>query len=235
MNGVSMKKFLTVALILSSLIIAACGKKSEQTTASSDAAPPAASAAESAAPSPSTTESAEPSRDAEERAKKQAMLDYATMEDNYIQDTHAQWASTAKASSTFGDDGGKEPSASNLASNATGAVDGTTWTNNKQDIGFDWLEAGFAKPVFATEVRIVFPSGDGVEAVSKVELQDTQGNWNTVWSGLSDVKEDGRGRRTWFVKTFEKTKYQANVVKVTIANNVQTGYKVIDAVQLIGE
>ena len=229
-----MKKSLTVALILSSLIIAACGKKNEQTTASSDAAP-ATPAAESAAASPSASESAEPSADAEERAKKQAMLDYATMEDNYIQDSHAQWASTAKASSTFGDDDGKEPSPSNLASNATGAVDGNTWTNNKQDIGFDWLEAGFAKPVNATEVRIVFPNGDGVEAVSKVELQDTQGKWNTVWSGLSDVKEDNRGRRTWFVKTFEKTPYQANAVKVTIANNVQSGYKVIDAVQLVGE
>jgi hypothetical protein len=236
-NGVLMKKFVTLALILSSLVVAACGKKSEQ-TASSDAAP--APAEQSTAPAPPAAEpsaesQAEPSADAEERAKKQGLLDYATMEDNYIQDPHAQWASTGKASSTFGDDNGKQPAASNSASNVAGPVDGNSWTNNKQDIGLDWLEAGFAKPVYATEVRIVFPGGEGVEAVSKLELQDTQGNWNTVWSGLSDVKEDRRGRRTWFVKSFEKTKYQVNAIKVTIANNVQSGYKVIDAAQLVGE
>ena len=82
---------------------------------------------------------------------------------------------------------------------------------------------------------MVFPSGDGVEAVSKIELQDTQGNWNTVWSGLSDVQVDRRGNRTWFVNKFAKTAYQAKAVKITIANNVQRGYKVVDAVQLIGE
>lgn len=84
-------------------------------------------------------------------------------------------------------------------------------------MGFDWLEAGFAKPVAATEVR------------------DAQGQWHTVWSGLSDVKEDKRGSHTWFLRSFEKTPYRANAVKVTIVNNVERGYKVVDAVQLVGE
>lgn len=161
-------------------------------------------------------------------------MDYATMEDSYINDPHAQWATTGKASSTFGDERG-EPSPSNLASNIAGAVDGESWTNNHLDVGMDWLEASFAKPVAATEVRVVFQNGAGVEAVSKVELQDAQGKWNTVWSGLSDVKRDDRGNRTWFVRTFEKTAYPVNAVKITIANNVQRAYKVVDAVQLVGE
>jgi hypothetical protein len=229
----SMKQILLPALILSSLVVASCGKKSEE--ASSDATPPAASSTGSATPAPAAdAPQADPSQDEADRAQKQVLLDYATMEDNYINDPHAQWATAGKASSTFGDDSG-EPSSSSLASNVVGTVDGKTWTNNHQDVGMDWLEASFAKPVTATEVRVVFANGEGVEAVSKVELQDAQGKWNTVWSGLSDVKRDARGNRTWFVRTFEKTAYPVNAVKITIANNVQRGYKVVDAVQLVGQ
>jgi hypothetical protein len=230
-----MKQTVTAGLILACLIMSACGKKPEQaaTDAAAAGAAPAATNEQSASAS-APVPAADPTEEQEERAKKQALMDYATMEDQYINDPHAQWAATGKASSEFGDDHG-DPADSNKATNVAGAVDGKTWTNNKQDVGMDWLEATFAKPVSATEVRVVFPSGDGVEAVSKIELQDTQGTWNTVWSGLSDVKEDGRGNRTWFVKKFEKTAYQAKAVKITIANNVQRGYKVVDAVQLVGE
>lgn len=213
-------------MIFSMLTVAACGKKSEPPPVS-DTAP----AQEQSAPPTQSVPDA--SRDDAERAEKQAALDYATMEDTYINDPHAQWASAAKASSTFGDDHG-DPAQSNLATNVAGAVDGKTWTNNHQDIGMDWLETSFDKPTAATEVRVVFPGGDGVEAVTKVELQDTDGAWNTVWSGLSDVKQDRRGTRTWFVRKFDKTPYQVKAVKITIANNVERGYKVVDAVQLVG-
>jgi hypothetical protein len=221
-----MQKTLLPALIFVALTTAACGKKSEQ--ASPDVAAPAP--AESAAP----VTAPEPTQMDGERAKKQALMDYATMEDQYINDASAQWAASAKASSTYGDDDG-EPSRSNVASNVVGAVDGETWTNNRQDVGMDWLEASFARPVAATEVRVVFQGGDGVEAVSKIELQDADGKWHAVWSGLSDIKKDERGSRTWFVRTFEKTAYPTAAVKITIANNVQRGYKVVDAVQLVGE
>lgn len=230
-----MKQTLLPALILSSLVVASCGKKTEQASPSPDATPSAASTTQSTTPAPAAdAPPADPSQDEAARAKKQALMDYATMEDNYINDPRAQWATTGKASSTFGDDRG-EPSKSNLVSNITGAVDGESWTNNHQDVGMDWLEASFAKPVAATEVRVVFENGEGVEAVSKVELQDAQGKWNTVWSGLSDFQPDQRGNRSWFVRTFEKTAYPVNAVKITIANNVQRGYKVVDAVQLVGE
>jgi hypothetical protein len=168
-------------------------------------------------------------------AEKQKLMDYATMEDTYMNDPKAQWASTATASSTFGDEDGKTPSDSNLAKNVTGKVDGETWNNNNQDIGFDWIELGYEKPVAATEVRLVMPNGNAPESISKVELQDTEGKWNTVWSGISDTKNDDRGRRTWFVKTFPKTAYQVKAVKYTLANNLIHGYKQVDAAQLVGE
>jgi hypothetical protein len=95
---------------------------------------------------------------------------------------------------------------------------------------------GFAKPVSATEVRVVFgQSGEGAEAVNKVEIEDAEGHWVTVWSGLSDVKVDRRGARTWFVRKFDKTQTPTKGVKITLANSVQRGYKNVDAVRLVGE
>jgi hypothetical protein len=170
-----------------------------------------------------------------ELEEKQALMDYATMEDKYINDPRAQWASGAKASSTFGDEDGKTPADSSLAINMQGPVDSKEWTNNHQDMGFDTIELTYAKPATANEVRVVLRHGEGAEAISKVELQDTNGKWNTAWSGISEVKRDQRGGRTWFVRSFEKTAYKANAVKVTFANNLQRGYKDVNAVQLVGD
>ncbi|SHH17696.1 hypothetical protein [Massilia sp. CF038] len=215
------------ALLLAPLLLVACGKKAPDTTAPPTLPTPAPVAAP-AAPAPS----AEPSDEQRAQAEKQKALEYATMEDQYINDPRAQWASTASASSTFGD---PAPSDSNLPKNATGKVDGDDWLNNNQTIGFDTLELGYEKPVAATEVRVVVPSGEGIEAISKVELQDTEGKWNVIWSGVPDAKRDDRGPRSWYVRSFEKTPYKVKAVKYTFANNLYHGYKKVDAAQLIGD
>jgi hypothetical protein len=230
---------ITAVVLLSAVVFTACKPKGEpgavpaESVAATTAAP-AATAEPATSPTAAPSEPVDSTDAQRETAKKQALMDYSTMEDRYMNDATAQWAASAMASSTFGDEDGKVPAESNLAANVVGPLDDKSWSNNKQDIGFDWLETTFAKPVTATEVRIVFAGGDGVEAVSKIELQDTSGKWNTVWSGLSDVKRDQRGRRTWFVRTFAATTYKAKAMKVTVANNVERGYKVVDAVQLVG-
>lgn len=228
MNNIS-----RLALILAPLVLVACNKKAP------DAAPPpvavvAPAPAPAAAPAQPAAAVSEENMSDEQRAmaSKQTKLDYAHMEDNYINDAKGQWAATAKASSTFGD---PKPSEVNLAQNVVGPADSKEWTNNNQNMGFDWLEVGFAKPVFATEMRAVISAGDEVGAMNKLELQDTDGKWHTVWEGISDVKADDRGPRTWFVRTFPKTAYKVQAAKYTIANNVEPGYKNIDAVQLVGE
>jgi hypothetical protein len=228
-----MKRPAAAALLISAILLAACSKKEKaaDTAAAAPAAPAPAATASTAPAKPA----AEPSEAQLEREKKQKLLDYSVMEDKYINDPRAQWASDAKASSVFGDDNGRKPSDSNLAKNVTGPADGNDWSNNNLDKGFDWLETGYTNPVFATEVRVVIPGDKGVEAINKVELQDTGGKWNTVWEGMSDVKRDERGNRTWFVRTFEKTPYKAKAVKITYANNLQHSYKEVDAVQLVGD
>ena len=207
------------------IALASCQKKTEES-------PPADGGA-SAPPAAQSAPAAEPTEADRKRAEKQAALDYATMEDTYLNDPKGQWAQSATASSVFGETGSSGPSDVNKAQNLAGKPDGREWTNDHQDMGFDSFEATFEKPVRATEVRVVFSKGN--EAVSKVELKGADGTYTTVWSGLNEDPEDRRGSRHWFVRKFAATPNPVQAVKVTIANSVERGYKAVDAVQLVGE
>lgn len=236
-----MKHELLVLTVATALALTACKKQADDAAA----APAPEAAAESAAAQPeaaapaATAEAAPtaaPSEADAERAAQQAKLDYATTEDGYINDAKAQWATSAKASSSYGYD--SAPAADDKASytpwQATGAVNGESWSNKNQTVGFDWLEAGFDKPVSASEIRVVLETGHGAKGITKIELLDTEGKAHTVWSGLSDSKRDERGPRTWIVRKFEPTAYQVKGAKITFANNVENDYSYIDAVQLVG-
>ena len=224
-----MKKISSLALLLVCIALSACHKKNPESASASAIASESASAV-AAAPAPTTPEVL--TEEQEERKRKQELLDYSMMEDQNLNDTKGQWAVSASASTYYGE-GSK--STSNAPINATGAPNGETWSNSQQDMGFDWLEVGYAKPTNATEVRVVFTGSHGVESVTKMELQDTDGKWNVVWSGVSEQKYERRGPRSWFVRKFDKTPYKVKAVKLTFANNVSRGYKEVDAVQIVGE
>jgi hypothetical protein len=213
--------------------VVACHKKPDDapTPAAIAAAPASESAATSAAGS--STPAADPTPEQLERAKKQAALDYATMEDSYLNDAHGQWATEVTATSTFGDTNSGGASDVNKPKNIVGKPDGKFWTNDHQDMGFDSIEGTFEKPVHATEVRAVI--GDGAGTVSKVELRDAAGKYTTVWSGINEDKPDARGPRQWFVRKFDKSAEPVAGVKITFANAMDRVYKTVDAVQLVGE
>jgi hypothetical protein len=212
------------------LALAGCKKKpTEAETTAAASTPPAATA-----PAPAA-EPAEQTREQREAAEKKAKLDYATMEDGYHNDAKAQWATSAKASSSFNEKQAPEDPKESRAWRTTGRIDGSTWSQAEQDIGMDWLELGFDKPVHATAVRAVFEGDNAIEAITKVELIDEAGAAQAVWSGVSEDKPEKRGERTWLVKTFPKTATKIKAVKLTFANNVSSGYKEVDAVQLVGE
>ncbi len=215
------------------MTLVGCKKKPAEAEAAASA-PPAAAVAPAPSASPAEAELTDEQR---HTAEKQAKLDYSMMEDGYVNDPKAQWAATARASSSYGDhlDEVKADPKASRAWKATGPIDGHEWSQKEQDVGVDWLELGYAKPVNATEVRGVFTSTESVEAITKVELIDEAGASQIVWSGLSDVKRDKRGDRTWFVRSFPKTATKIKAVKLTFANNVASGYKEVDAVQLVGE
>lgn len=162
-----------------------------------------------------------------EVAKRQAKLDYSNMEDGYINDANAQWASKATATSEY-TVSGYGPG------NATGKVDGKYFSTKDSDVGFDALEVSFDKPVNATQLRVAITDGYGLDGITKLELQDTDGKWNTIWSGVNTVKVDKRGSRTWFVQPIDKTAYKAKAARITKSNNVTANRLQVDAVQLVG-
>lgn len=241
---------LTAAAILS---LSACKKQDDAAPAADNGAAsvaPAGDTGGAAAPAgtdasgtaaPAASGEAQPAKELteaeQERATAQGKLDFAKMEAGYIADPKGQWATSAKASSAYGDAGKPETSqdAQNTPWQATGAVNENSWSSAGTDVGFDWLELGYDKPVNATEVRVAFSTPSGPKSATKVELLDTDGNAHTVWEGLSDVSADERGPRTWFVRKFEATPYLVKGVKVTLANAVDSGYKEIDAVQLVSK
>lgn len=237
------------ALLLPALLLAACAKKEPAPAPAAEAAPAPAAAAPAPAPAPAAAPAAGPaaapataangplpipqpdyenmSDEQKNMAKRQAKLDYSNMEDGYITDANAQWASSATATSEYG-------GSSYVPANATGKVDGKHFATKGSDVGFDSLEVGFEKPVNATQLRVAISDGYGLDGITKVELQDTDGKWNTVWSGVHNVKVDKRGARTWLVQPIDKTSYKAKAARITKSNNMTTDRLYIDAVQLIG-
>jgi len=223
----TMNKIACTALLLAPLMLAACKKAEAPAQPAAPEAPVAAAPAAAPAAQP-----AELTEEQEEKARKQARLDFSALEDKYINDPRAQWAASATASSTYG---GDKPDDNNLPKHLIGPIDGKEWGNNNSDLGLDWIELGYAKPVQATEIRLVTDDHEAVESITKIELQDTDGKWNTIWSGVSEDKFNENGARTWIVRKFEKTPYKVKAVKYTISNNVKTGYKEVEAAQLVGD
>jgi hypothetical protein len=222
-----------LALLSAALVLSACSKKEPAPEAGTATPAPAAAPA----PVPAPAVSAEPTEEERKRAQLQGKLDFANMEQRYLSDSLAQWATSAQASSGLGDkpESVKADPTKGRAWKAVGAPDGDEWSQQSQDMGLDWLETRYAKPVRATEVRAVLTNSDAVKAITKVELVDEAGALQTVWSGISETQRDERGPRTWLVHTFPKTDKPIVGVRLTFANAVSSGYKEVDAVQLVGE
>jgi hypothetical protein len=161
---------------------------------------------------------------------------YAAMEDQYMGDSVAQWAVSAKASTSFGERGEVAPGTymESRAWKATGQVDGNTWSNDQKNSGVDWLELGFAHAVRTGEIRVVMVGKAAVMAITRVDVIEEGGQPHTIWEGPSEVLPDQRGNRTWFVRQFDKTPYKVLGVKLTFGNQIAPGFKEVDAVQLVG-
>ena len=137
----------------------------------------------------------------------------------------------ATASSSYNNAQG---SAAWSAMHATGAPDvakygddGNAWAPRTQDAGIEWLDLKYAKPVHASEIRVRESCGSGT--VIKIEAFDEGGNAHAVWQGTDPTKD-----LNYLVAKFPATSYKVNRVKVTLATNLSSGWKEIDAVQLVG-
>lgn len=187
------------------------------------AAPPAPAIAPAAAAPPAAVD--------REAARKKEQIEWALKQDEIKNDPNGQWATQAAASSTFNDAKG---TASYSANQATGEpnvqVYSTTpqaWSAKTPDSGIEWLELTFAKPVYATAVRVRESSGSG--ALIKIEVFDDKGASHTVWNGTDSTRD-----LNYLIADFPKTTFKTNRVKLTLATNVVSGWNQIDAVQLVG-
>ncbi len=235
-------RWVVVAMMTS--LAAACGKKE---ASPADVAAPRASTAESAAtsepaaasaPTPATDLAAPAAEQDPELLARREAVEFAMLEDGYKNDPKGQWAVTATASSSYAGDDAAE-TAGWHPMRATGAPDTesygdktTAWATRMQDLGIEWLELTFARPVRATELRIRQNFNPG--AIIKVELYDEAGKTHRVWQG-PDTTKYPPSQIAWLTLKFEPTAYKTQRARLTLATNAVPGWNEIDAVQLVGE
>lgn len=216
------------------LVITACQKKTEepaQTAADSEESSAVATQGEPAGTTAAAAE-ADP-----EVAKRKAAMEFALAEQKIADDPQGQWAVSAKASSTYASS--TDDSAGYSAWQVTGAPNvmsysdsSESWASKESDKGIEWLEVGFAKPVYATELRIRQTNAPG--AIIKVELIDDKGGKHSIFSGVDETSYPPQ-TITWFTAKTDKTDYLVKGAVITLATNAVGGWNEIDAVQLIGE
>jgi hypothetical protein len=223
-----------IVLMVAGLMVA-CTKKKE--TAATASTPSATAPAPAPTTAPAPAPAAAPAKSDEAAAKRKA-VEFALREDGYKSDPLGQWATDAKASSTYASDL-NNATAGYHPMRATGAPDvqryGDTaeaWASKTADSGIEWLELGYAKPVSATELRIRQNHAPG--AIIKVELFEANGTAHTVFQGPDGAVYEPNAI-SWLIIKTDKTPYKTQRTKITLATNAVAGWNEIDAVQLVGE
>jgi hypothetical protein len=106
------------------------------------------------------------------------------------------------------------------------------WASKLADVGIEWLDLIFAKPVNATDVRIRQNYAPG--AIIRVELFDDKGAAYPVFTG-PDATVHQPDAISWLNVKTPATAYKTQRVKITLASNVVPGWNEIDAAQLVGQ
>lgn len=159
-------------------------------------------------------------------------------EKKILGDKHGQWATTAKASSTYAQStdakAGYSPWQATGAPNVDRYSDSPlAWTTKSGDAKDpEWLEVGFAKPVHATSIRIRQTAAPG--AIARIELIDDASVAHTIWEG-TDETQYAKDTIGWFVRDVPKTAYVVKGARITLQTARVWGWNEIDAVQLVGE
>ena len=153
-------------------------------------------------------------------------------EADIIGDPRGQWANAARASSEYGSDRYNAMQATD-APNVAGYSDNpNAWCHSGASARFEWLELGFINPVRATEIRVRQNNVPG--ALSKIEIFGADGTSQVLWEG-ADPNDYPPREISWFVLRFPVTEFPVERIKLTLTMSAVSGWKQIDAVQLVGE
>lgn len=138
-----------------------------------------------------------------------------------------QWAYTATASSSYGDDYG--PDGATGPPDVEGCQDSTNaWAPVTPDT-LETLELTYQNPVFATQVTIYQNHQPGF--VSQIELQDERGTWTSVYTGEPALQSVCPYKME---VAFEPTLYRVVGVRVTVDQRQDANWSEIDAVEIVG-
>lgn len=223
-----MKKLIYL-LFVTVFIFSACGKKSETKKEESNSDKQKEELAAQEQKKQDSINALKEQADMEKKVKE------ALEEDKILKDSLGQWATDAEASSTYGNHEGKDhwtpAQIVGVPDVEKYSDDGRAWTSLEAEKGVEWIMLSYEKPVNATEVRVRQTFNPG--AIIKVELIDDKGKNHTVWEGIDKTIYEP-DKIQYFIAKFEKTDYKTKKVKITFAMNSISGWKEIDAVQLVG-
>jgi hypothetical protein len=219
------------SLLLVSLFACNSNKGTAESSAPKPAAQPAAQSAAAPAPAAQGAPVVNPDGSSADTTSKLAAAQWAMKQDEIKNDPNGEWAISATASSTYGDATGTTGWSANQMTGAPNVQNygdnANAWAPKQSDMGIEWVDLKYPRPVHATEVRVRESAGSG--AIIKIELFDEQGQAHTVWQG-----NDPTTGLNYLMVKFPKTAYKADRVKITLATNVVQGWNEIDAVQLVG-
>ena len=147
-------------------------------------------------------------------------------------DPAGQWAASAVAGSQYGRTQYSAAQATGAPNISVAGNSPDAWCPAEKNTGTDWLEVSFAKPVYATEVRI--RQNDTAGAITKIEAMEPNGTVHVWWSGVDPFKATAVREIVWFAVRVPRTSYLVARVKVSLNLATGSGWKEIDAVQLVG-
>jgi hypothetical protein len=139
-----------------------------------------------------------------------------------------QWATSATASSQYGNDAWSAQQATGAPNTTSYGDIETAWAPSGSEVGEQWIELGYETPVIPTGVLVWETSGSGF--VTSIEAWDNStAEWVVLWQGVDDSPDARHG----FRPPLEATDVVTDRLRITIDSNV-LGWNEIDAVQLSG-
>jgi hypothetical protein len=175
----------------------------------------------------------QPAKGAEARSNPGALVPPAELIDaRIIADPAGQWAASATAGTQYGKTQYSAAQATGAPNISVAGNSPDAWCPENKNVGTDWLELTFAKPVHATEVRV--RQNDAAGAITKIEAIEPGGTTHIWWEGVDPYVAPAVREIAWFAVRVPKTAYLVAKVKITLNLASGPGYKEIDAVQLVG-
>ncbi len=149
-----------------------------------------------------------------------------------LADPAGQWAVSSSAGSEYGTTNYGAVQLIGIPDvSGSGGDSGYAWCHNSASTGLEWIELGYAMPVYATEVRVRQNNVPGT--IVRVEAIESDGTSHVWWEGVDPHRPTEDIDLAWFAVRVPTTPYRVAKIKVTLDLAALPGWKEIDAVQLV--